>query len=79
MAAARWSDRYSVLAALFVDQIEPGLRLYTVGAIVLNKKQPLWAVSCGEKKRAIFYPHDPFIACPPLSSSFSPSIPSFFS
>lgn len=41
MAAAQWSDRYSVLAALFVDQIKPSLRLYSVGAIVLNKRQCL--------------------------------------
>lgn len=27
------------------------------------------------KGRAVFFPHDPFIACPPLSSSFSLSIP----
>ncbi|KAF3833697.1 hypothetical protein F7725_024901 [Dissostichus mawsoni] len=39
MAAARWSDRYSVLAALFVDHIEPGLHMYSVGAIVLGKRK----------------------------------------
>lgn len=34
MAATHWSDRYSVLAALFVDQTEPGLHLYLIAVIV---------------------------------------------
>lgn len=40
MAAAQRSDRYSVLAALFVDQIEPGLHLYLIGVIVPNNRRP---------------------------------------
>lgn len=40
MAAAQWSDGHLVLAALFVDHIEPGLHLYLDSGIVLNK-QPL--------------------------------------
>lgn len=74
MAAALWSDRYSVLAALFVDQIEPGLHLYSVGAIVLNKRQPLYAVSCGEKKGLFSFLMIhllPVLLCPFLSLSIS--------
>lgn len=45
MAAAHWSDRYSVLAALFVDQTEPGLHLYLIAVIVpYNRAAAVWRV-----------------------------------
>lgn len=44
MAAAHWSDRYSVLAALFVVQAEPGSHLYLIAVIVPDKRR----LQCGE-------------------------------
>lgn len=45
MATAHWSDRYSVLAALFVDQTKPGLHLYLIGVIVpYNRVDAVWQV-----------------------------------
>lgn len=45
MAAAHWSDRYSVLAALFVDQTDPGLLMYLIAVIVpYNTAAAMWQV-----------------------------------
>lgn len=66
MAAAHWSDRYSVLAALFVEQTEPGLHLYLIAVIGPdNEAAAMWQVM---KRKCYFFflplPHDPFIAHP---------------
>lgn len=54
MAAAHWSDRYSVLAALFVDQAEPGLHLFLIAVIGAGQRS-CCSVASDEKEVLGFF------------------------